>query len=333
LKAGRAVRGLIDRRRLKDYINYVAFQRPRIIRPPSEWRSYFLPITSGCSNARCTFCNYYYGARLRIRRTEEVREEIEALYLYKKHGIFVPSMPPLVYELADMWDGRRIFLQDGDALVYPFKRLKEILEHLNTRFPAVERIAAYATPQDLLRRTVEELRALRELKLSILYMGLESGSDEILSRVHKGVDSRAMVEAARKAKEASITLSVTVILGLGGREASKEHAISTARVLSEMQPEFVGALTLTLVPPAPLYTDWKEGRFQPLSPFESLEELRLMIEHLELRDCFFSSTHASNYFTVKGRLPEEKERMLMELDEILQKRDPRLLRPEYLRGL
>lgn len=317
----------------RDYNNLVVFERPRIIRPPSEWRSYFLPITSGCSNARCTFCNYYYGSRLRIRNAEEVKQEIDALYLYMRHGILVPSMPSIIYELADTWDGKRIFLQDGDALIYPFKRLRDILEYLNEKFPDLERVSAYATPQDLLRRSVEELKVLRELKLSILYMGLESGSDEVLAKIRKGVDSHAMVEAAKRAKAASITLSVTVILGLAGHDGSQEHALATARVLSQMDPEFVGALTLTLVPPAPLYTDWREGKFKALTPFESLEELRLMIEHSHFTDCFFSSTHASNYFTVKGRLPREKEQMLSQLDEILRKRDPNLLRPEYLRGL
>ncbi len=154
----------------------MSFKRPLIIRPPSERKSYFLPLTSGCSNNTCTFCGYF-GSKLQVREVEGIIKEIDALAALVSYGLDIPGVEisPLNY-----WDGKRVFLQDADALVYPFPKLKEILKYLNKKFPNLERIAAYATPQDLLRRDVAELNALKELKLGILYTGLESGSDEVL---------------------------------------------------------------------------------------------------------------------------------------------------------
>ena len=308
----------------------MAFERPDIIRPPSEWRSYYLPVTSGCSNNSCTFCGY---PKLGIREAEEVKQEIDALAMYIKNGIRLPNMPYVMYAIAQDWDGKRVFLQDGDALVYPFPRLKEVLEYLNEKFPRLERVAAYATVQDILRGTAEELRTLRELKLGILYVGVESGDDEVLRKVRKGIDYCQIIEASKKMKEAGITSSVTVILGLAGIEGSERHALETARILTDIDPDYVGALTLTIVPGTLLYEEWQRGDFHPISPFQSLEELKLMVENSNFTDCFFSSMHASNYFSVRGSLPHDKERMIREIEKILKARDPSLLRPEFLRGL
>ena len=308
------------------------FKRPEIIRPPSEWKSYFLPLTSGCSNNTCTFCGYY-GAKLVMREPDDAKKEIDALTSYTQYGLCLPSIPEVVYAVARSWDGKRVFLQDGDALVYPFPRLREVLQYLNERFPRLERIATYAHPQDILRRPLDELKILKELKLGIAYMGVESGDDDVLQRVAKGASHDQMVEAGRKAKEAGIILSVTVIMGLGGVEGSERHTLETARVLSEIDPEYAGALTLTLVPGTPLHQEWQNGTFSPISPFQSLEELRVIIENCNFTDCFFSSMHASNYLSVRGRMPHDKERMLRALEGVLSKRDPSELRPEFLRGL
>ncbi len=308
------------------------FRRPDIFRPPSERESYFLPLTSGCSNNTCTFCGFY-GTKLKMREVGEAKREIDALAMFMYHRICLPDIDDIVYIIASGWDGRRVFLQDGDAVVYPYPKLVEVLEHLNEKFPNLERIGSYATPQDILRRSVDELKRLKELKLSIFYTGIESGDDEVLLKVGKGVNSRQLIEAGRKAKEAGITLSLTVILGLGGVEGSRKHVLETARVLSAIDPEYVGALTLTLVPGTPLWQDCQDGRFHPISPFESLEELKLMIENSSFTNCFFSSMHASNYLSVRGRLPQDKGRMIKELDRVLSKKDPALLRPEFLRGL
>ena len=309
------------------------FTRPEIIRPPSEKNSYFLPLTSGCSNNTCTFCNYY-GCKLQMRDVAEVKEEIDAVAAYIKNRIKQPHMPRVVYIVIDRWwDGKKIFLQDGDAMVYPFERLREILQYLNRKLPFVERVAAYATAQDLLRKSVDELKALNQLKLSFIYMGIESGDDDILKRIGKGVTSAQLVEAGRKAKEAGIKQSLTVILGLGGNKERDRHVAATARVLSDINPEFAAALTMTMVPGTPLYADWQEGKFELISPLDSLMELKALVEQCDFSDCFFSSMHASNYFAIRGRLPQEKERMIRELAYVIDMKDPSLLRPEYLRGL
>jgi radical SAM superfamily enzyme YgiQ (UPF0313 family) len=308
------------------------FERPDIIRPPSERLSYFLPLTSGCSNASCNFCQFY-GSKLRIRPPEDVKREIDAIALYVKTRMRMPGIPEIVYDIASGWDGRGIFLQDGDALVYPYPQLIDILTHLNERLPSVERVASYATAADVLRRTPEELENLRKLKLGILYIGLESGDDEVLKRIAKGVDSASMTEAGKRAKTAGILTSVTVILGIAGKAGSERHARETARVLTEMDPDYVGALTTTLVPGTPLYVEASSGRFEPLTPFESLRELAAIVEQATFTNCFFSSMHASNYFSIRGRLPQEKDRMLAQLKAVVERADPSLLRPEFLRGL
>lgn len=308
------------------------FKRPRIFRPPSEANSYFLPLTSGCSNNTCTFCSYY-GSKLQIRDVDEAKSEIDALSLYARNGVFLPGMPEVVYAISQDWDGKRVFLQDGDALVYPFPKLRVVLQHLNQKLPFVERVGAYATAQDILRRSANELKELRELKLGILYVGLESGDDEVLRRIAKGVNSEQMVEAARRTKESGIILSVTVILGLGGIAGSEKHVLETARVLTQMDPDYVGALTMTLVPGTPLCQEYEKGSFTLISPFESLRELAMIIENSSFTNCFFSSMHASNYLSVRGRLPQDRERMLKELKFVLAEGDRSLLRPEYMRGL
>jgi len=308
------------------------FERPEIIRPPSEHASYYLPLTSGCSNNTCAFCAFSFTG-LGVRDLQDVKDEIDAMSLYMKSRVGLPGQPDIVYAILRRWDGKRVFLQDGDALVYPYPKLVEALQYLDGKFPGLDRIASYATPQDILRRSVDELKALKDLKLGIVYMGVESGDDEVLRRIKKGATHGEMVEAAGKVREAGILLSVTVILGLGGVQGSGRHAGETARILTEMDPDFAGALTLTLIPGTPLYQEWEKGKFELITPFDSLKELRAMVEQADFSDCFFSSMHASNYFAIRGSMPADKRKVLAQLDSILSKKDPALLRPEYLRGL
>jgi radical SAM superfamily enzyme YgiQ (UPF0313 family) len=268
-----------------------------------------------------------------MRGIADVEGEIDAVDLFTRSGIRLPDIPGVVYAVAQDWDGKRIFLQDGDALVYPFPKLREVLQYLNEKLPGLERIGTYATPQDILRSSVDELKELRQLKLGIFYTGLETGDDKLLQKIGKGVSSDQVIEAGKRVKEAGIRFSVTVILGLGGIEGSKKHVLETARVLTEINPDYVGALTLTLVPGTPLYEEWERNEFHPLSPFQSLEELKSIVENSNFTDCFFSSMHASNYLSVRGKLPHDKERMLKQLEKVLAARDPSLLRPEFLRGL
>jgi len=292
-----------------------------------------LPLTRGCSNNTCTFCAFWGGHKLQIRELADVKKEIDALALYMKHDALTPGTSEMVYAIARSWDGKRVFLQDGDALVYPFPKLVEALSHLRVKLPGIVRVASYATPQDILRRTVPELRQLKDLGMGMLYMGIESGDDGVLKETCKGATHDEMVIAGRKAKESGITISVTVILGLGGVEGSRRHASETARVLTEIDPEFAGALTLTLVPGTPLWKKAQRGEFHLINPFQSLEELRVLVEESRFTDCFFSSMHASNYLTVRGRLPPDKARILGEIDGILARKDPHMLKPEFMRGL
>ncbi|MFA5375388.1 MAG: radical SAM protein [Dehalococcoidia bacterium] len=308
------------------------FQRPDIFRPPSERNDYFLPLTKGCSNNTCGFCGYY-GNKLQMRDLDDVKKEIDALALYLKTGTILPGMPEIIYAIARQWDGQRVFLQDADALIYPFDKLKEVLQHLHEKLPFVQRVASYATPKDILIKGVDQLKELKELKLGILYVGIESGDDDILRHIVKGVNHKQMVEAGRIAKEAGITLSLTVILGLGGIEGSEKHTLETARILNEIDPEYAGALTLTLVPGTPLHNEYQRGEFHPIDPFQSLEELKVLVEHSKFTDCFFSSMHASNYLPIRGQLPRDKSKLIKELESALATRDPSALRPEYLRGL
>ena len=308
------------------------FVRPEVYRPPSEHDAYYLPLTSGCSNNSCTFCRYC-GYKLMMRDMADVKREIDAMALFINNRIQIPGMSDMVYMMVSRWDGRKIFLQDGDALIYPWIRLKEIIQYLHLKFPRLERIASYATPTGLLRLTMEHLKELKRLKVDIIYVGVESGDDEVLKKVGKNATHDQIVAACRKVKAAGIALSVTVILGLGGKQGSEQHARETARILSEIDPEFGGALTLTLVPGTPLYEQCKRGEFQLISPFESLVELKIMIENSSFTHCFFSSMHASNYLTVRGMLPAAKAKMVKQIEDVLARKDPAMLRPEYLRGL
>jgi radical SAM superfamily enzyme YgiQ (UPF0313 family) len=208
-----------------------------------------------------------------------------------------------------------------------------VLEFLNETFPDLERVSCYATAQDILRLSVEELKTLKRLKLGIIYMGVESGDDDILKKIGKDSNSSQIVEAGKIIKESGILNSVTVILGLGGTEKSREHAHATACILSDLDSEYAGALTLTLIPGTPMYEQYRKGDFSLISPLQSLVELKIIIENARFTDCFFSSMHASNYLSVRGRLPIDKEQMLSRLEYVLSSNDPSLLRSEFMRGL
>ena len=310
----------------------MSFVRPDILRPPSEHASYYLPLTSGCSNNTCTFCAFSF-TKLGIRDLDEVKREIDAMSLYRNSRMWAAGQPDIVYAILRQWDGKRVFLQDGDALVYPYPKLMEALRYLNGKFPALERIASYATPQDILRRSVQELQALREQKLGILYMGVESGDNDVLKKIRKNASHDQMVEAAKKVKASGILLSVTVILGLGGVAGSEKHALECARILTEMDPDYAGALTLTLIPETEIYREWESGPFEMITPFDSLRELKTIVEHSTFSNCFFSSMHASNYFSVRGSMPKDKGKVLRQLQALLSRKDPNMLRPEFMRGL
>jgi radical SAM superfamily enzyme YgiQ (UPF0313 family) len=285
-----------------------------IFRPPSEADSLILQVTVGCSYNRCTFCGAYQGKRFRVKSFEEVKEDIDEVSSYGSRI-------------------RKVFLADGDALIIPQKGLIRILTYLREKLRGLERVGIYANAKDILRKDVDELKELKELGLGILYLGLESGNPEILKRIKKNATIDQMVQAAKRIKESGILLSVTVLLGIGGVELSQAHAADTGEVLSQMDPDYVGALSLMVVPGTPIEKEIETGKLLLPTPFGLIQELETMIQHCRFTRCFFASNHASNYLPLRIRMPEEKEEALRRIREVLRKKDPALLRPEYLRAL
>ncbi len=285
-----------------------------IFRPPSEADSLILQVTVGCSYNRCTFCGAYQGKSFRVKRAEEVKEDIDEVSSY---GARI----------------ERVFLADGDALIVPQKDLLEILLYLRQKVRGVKRVGIYANAKDVLRKDPKDLKALREAGLGIIYLGLESGNRDVLERIKKNATIDQMIQAATRVKAAGILLSVTVILGLGGVEKSRVHAEDTARVLSSMDPDYVGALSLMIVPGTPLEEEIERGERVLPTPFGLIEELEIMISNSHFSRCLFASNHASNYLPIRIQMPEEKEEALRRIREVLKKRDPALLRPESFRAL
>jgi radical SAM superfamily enzyme YgiQ (UPF0313 family) len=285
-----------------------------VIRPPSEADSYILQVTYGCSHNRCTFCGTYLDKPFRPREMDQVLEDI------KLAGSVIPH-------------ARRVFLADGDALVLSTDRLNTILDALQGAFPSLERVGIYANAQNLLRKSPNDLEILRQKGLGIVYLGLESGSDDVLTRIDKGATATEMIAAVQKAKDAGLLTSVIGILGIAGPEGSAEHAQMTGQVVSQMDPDYFSMLTLMLVPGTPLYQQWQAGEFQLMEAEEMLAELRQVIENLDgLTRCVFRTNHASNYLPLRGTFPGDKVHLLATLDNALsQGRDA--LRPEAWRGL
>ena len=226
---------------------------------------------------------------------------------------------------------RRVFLCDGDALIVPQKRLMNILMEIEKQLPWVTRVGAYANSKSLKMKTLDELKALKAHGLGILYMGLETGDDVTLKKINKGATSEEMIQMGIKARAAGMKLSITVLLGIAGKKRSQVHARETGRVLSAIDPEYVGALTLMLIPGTPLYEDYKDGEFPLLKPEEMLNELKIMIAGTELSKGLFHANHASNYLPIKARLPKDKAVTLRLIDEALAGKIS--LKPEYFRAL
>jgi len=225
---------------------------------------------------------------------------------------------------------RRVFLADGDAMCLSPRRLHALLAPINDAFPALQRVAAYANARDVLRKSDEELEALAGQKLRLLYLGLESGDEEILRRIEKGATADEIAEAARRARAAGIATSVMVLIGLGGRDRSLEHARESARAINEMVPTYTALLTYTPVPGTPFHDDIEAGTVALPSPEESLAEIREFLDGVTCAT-YFTCTHASNYLPLRGKLPEAKPKLLALLDSAMRGEVP--LRPEFMRGL
>ncbi len=283
-----------------------------IFRPPSEAYSILLQITTGCSHNKCTFCGMYKGSRFSIKDDRTIMADIDYAAQHYRHQ-------------------ERLFLCDGDALIIPQDRLLAILSAIRSKLPWVSRIGTYANSKSIKLKTEAQLRELRENGLQIAYMGLESGDDVTLRAINKGADSARMIEMGKKLRASGIKLSITVLLGIGGRERSAVHARETGRVLTAIDPEYVGALSLMLTPNTPLYETAAKGGFQLPSATGMLEELAIMLKNTELSDGYFHANHASNYLPIKARLPRDKEATLQLINSALQGKIS--LKPEHLRGL
>ncbi len=282
------------------------------IRPPSEAYSILLQVTLGCSHNKCTFCGAYKDKRFGIKDDKIILSDI-------------------LFASKYMTRQDRLFLMDGDALIIPEKRLMWILDRIKEHLPWVRRVGAYANAKSIKMKSIEDLIELKKNGLGILYLGVESGYDETLKKVSKGTGARNLIEMGKKVKEAGIRLSVTVLLGIAGVERGLEHARATGRLLSAMDPNFVGALTVMLVPGTPLYEDFRRGEFQLPDEKGLLLELREMISHTDLTRGLFFSNHASNYLPVKARLPRGKQEAIDLIDNAL--RGDIDLKPEWMRAL
>ncbi len=269
-----------------------------VFRPPSEARSFILRVTRGCAHNKCTYCNMYRGVPFQILKDEEISRQIALAAHYGKDRV------------------RRVFLADGDALVLPTAKLLKILQALRDTFPKLQRVSSYAAPKDILRKSEEELRQLKEAGLQLLYYGMETGDDITLKAVNKGVNGEEAVEAGRRVTASGMKLSIMVILGLAGKEGSKRHALETAKAINIIQPTMWSALCLMLYRGSELLDQFERGEFNPLSPAECMEELYTIMENVDLpedKHCLFRSNHISNYIPLAGTLPKDKQRLLREI--------------------
>ncbi len=283
-----------------------------VYRPPSEANSILLQVTTGCSHNKCTFCGMYKGQRFSIKPDAIVDADID-------------------YAAKHFPYAQRLFICDGDALIVPQKRLLHILHQIEEKLPRISRVGIYANTKGLRMKSETELLELRKHGLGILYLGLESGDDVTLAAMNKGADAAQMIAMGRKAKAVGIPLSVTVLLGIAGPERSHIHAVETGRVLSAIDPEYVGALSLMLEPGTELYNRYQAGEFSVPEPLAVLQELRTIIEQTNLTNGLFHANHASNYLPIRAKLPEEKEQTLALIDAALS--GSLALKPEYLRAL
>lgn len=268
-----------------------------VYRPPSEARSLIVQVTIGCAHNTCTFCNMYKDKQFRIRKMDEIMADLE--------------------EARDSYAAyvRKVFLADGDALIMKTEDLLTILGVIREWFPNASRVAAYGTAQDIHRKSEEELRRLKEAGLGIVYVGAETGDDEILEYICKGVTAKEVITAGQKLKRCGIATSVTLISGLGGRKKVREHALSCAKLISEMNPEYASFLTLRLYEGTPMYDEVVDGSFERITADEIMDEMKIFLENVDSPGTVFRTNHASNYVVLAGNLNEDIPEMLETLEE------------------
>ncbi|MEQ2629235.1 radical SAM protein [Peptoniphilus lacrimalis] len=281
-----------------------------VFRPPSEARSLIIQATVGCAHNKCSFCYMYKDDNFIIRPLEDIKKDLIEMSQYGSY-----------------W--RRIFLADGDALVLKTKDLLEILKTIKQYYPNIERVSSYATAGDINRKSIEELKALRDAGLEMLYIGFESGDDEILRKINKGLTYKDYVYAMAKCKEVGFKTSITIIAGLGGVELMEQNAKGTAKIISETKPDYVSYLTMRIYKNTPLYLDYINGKFNMPNAEEILQEMKIFLENVDSEGTIFRSNHASNYVLLAGTLNEDKKGLIEAIDKTLKKKN---FVPEVLRG-
>lgn len=268
-----------------------------VYRPPSEARSLIVQVTIGCAHNTCTFCNMYKEKTFRIRKMDEIMADLQEAH--DGYGKFV----------------EKVFLADGDALIMKTEDLLQILGAIGKLFPNVKRVASYGTAQDILLKSEEDLKALSRAGLGIIYMGAETGDNEILEMIHKGVTCEETIAAGQKLKRCGLQCSVTLISGLGGRGKVAQHALSCAKLISGIKPEYASFLTLRLYEGTPMYDDVVEGKFERITPDEIVEELKVFLDNVDSEGTVFRTNHASNYVVLAGNLNEDIPAMKKQLEQ------------------
>lgn len=274
-----------------------------VFRPPSEADSFILRVTRGCAHNSCTYCNMYRGVKFEKLSDEQIMRQIAIAYSVDRDGV------------------RKVFLADGDALVLPTERLLKILYTLKKYFPNLEKVSSYAAPGDILRKSVDELKQLREAGLQLLYYGMESGDSQTLKDIRKGVNGEQSIEMGKRVRAAGMDLSIMIILGIAGVPGSERHALATAHAINEIKPNYLSALSLMLYRGSELKDQFERGEFTPLPPYGLMEELKVIVEHLDLPETehmVFRSNHVSNYIRLAATLPRDKDLLLKDIDRSIE---------------
>lgn len=277
-----------------------------LYRPPSEAYSLIIQVTIGCAHNKCTFCNMYREKKFRIRKKEEIMRDLDECHAYYGDRV------------------RRVFFADGDALVVNTELLLEILAYVHEKFPYVERISSYGTAKDVLRKSEEELKALADAGLELIYLGAESGDDHVLEHIHKNVTAAEIIAAGQKLKRCGLKTSVTLISGLGGRKGIREHAIKSAELITGMNPEYASFLTLRLYDGTQMNEEVKRGEMELITPDEIVEEMELFLTHVDSPGTVFRTNHASNYVVLAGDLNKDIPAMLKKLEKAKKEQHYRL---------
>ncbi len=281
------------------------------IRPPSEAYSILLQATLGCSHNKCTFCEAFKDKRFAIKDRAIWEKDLKYAEKHCRHQ-------------------NRLFVMDGDAFIMPMRHWEWLLTNIKERLPWLERVSTYANAKGVAMKSDADLKRLRELGLSMVYYGVESGHAEVLKKVKKGADPEKLITQAKRLKEAGIALSITVIVGLAGREGSLEHAIATGELLTKIDPEYVGALTLMLPPGTPIYDEARQGSYQLPDQLELLAELGVLFANTHLSNGMFTANHASNYLPIRAQLPADREKVMALIKKALEGKVN--LRPEWMRA-